>query len=57
MEAKLTELSEIDSKTNIEAVTEESDVDEAISIFLNKEQKTQSYKEAMDIDIDKINTF
>ena len=34
MEAELTESSEIDSKTDNFAVTKESDVDEAIPIYL-----------------------
>ena len=33
------------SKTNNLAVTEDSDVDEAIQIYLKKEQSTQSYEE------------
>ena len=39
MESELTELSEINSKTENLAVTDESDVDEAIPIYLKKEQK------------------
>ena len=34
MEAELTELSEIDSKTDNLAVTEKADIDEAIPIYL-----------------------
>ena len=34
MEAELTELSELNSKTDNLAVTEEADVDEAIPIYL-----------------------
>ena len=41
MEAELTELSELDSKTDHLAVTEEEDVDEAFPIFLKKELNTQ----------------
>ena len=37
MEAELTELSEMNSKNDILAVTEEEDVDEAILIYLKKE--------------------
>ena len=36
MESELTESSEMDSKTDNLAVTEESDVDEAISIYILK---------------------
>ena len=36
MEAELTELSEIDSKTDNLAVTEEADVDEAIPMYIKK---------------------
>ena len=36
MGAELTESSEMDSKTDNLAVTEEADVDEAISIYLKK---------------------
>ena len=36
MEAKLTELSEMDSKTDNLAVTEEENVDEAIPVYLKK---------------------
>ena len=57
MEAELTELSEMDSKTDNLAVTEEADVDEAIPIYLGKEQNTQAYKETMEIDIDNIDTY
>ena len=39
------------------AVTEESDVDEAIPIYILKERKTQSYNKTMKTDIEKINTF
>ena len=47
----------MDSKTDNLAVTEEVDVDEAIPIYHKKERNTQSYKEKMDIDIDKMNTY
>ena len=57
MESELTEWSEIDSKTDNFAVTDEADVDEAILIYLKKERKTQAYQKTMNIDIDKINTF
>ena len=57
MEAELTESSEIDSKTDHLAVTEEENVDESIPISLKKEQNTQAYKDAMDIDIENISTF
>ena len=42
MEAELTELSEIDSKTDHLAVTEEVNVDEAIPIYL-KNNKTHTH--------------
>ena len=57
MEAELTELSVMDSKTDHLAVTEEANVDEAIQIDLIKEQNKQAYKETMDIDIENIITF
>ena len=57
MEAELIESSEMDSKTENLAVTEEADVDEVIPIYLKNEQNTQEYKEKMDIDIDKINSY
>ena len=57
MEAELTESSEMDSKTDNLALTEEANVYEAIPIYLKREQNTQAYKYKMDIDIDNINTF
>ena len=39
MEAELNELSEINSKTDNLAVTEKADVDEAIIIYLEKNEK------------------
>ena len=57
MEAELTELSEINSKTENLAVTEEANVDEAIPIYCFKSTKTQAYKKTTKIDIEKINTF
>ena len=54
MEAELTEM---DSKTDHLAVTEEANVDEDIPIDLRKERSTQAYKETMSMDIEKINTF
>ena len=56
MEAELTESSEMDSKIDHLAVTEEASVDEAIPIYIKKEQNTQAYKDTMDIGIDKICT-
>ena len=53
MESELIESLEIYSKTDSLAVTEEAEVDEAIPIYLKYEQKTQAYKETMNIDIDK----
>ena len=57
MEAELNEWSEINSKTDNLAVTEEADVDEAIPMYIKKELKIQAYKETMNVDVDKINTF
>ena len=57
MEAELTELSEINSKNDHLAVTKEADLDEAIPIYLKKEQKTQAYQKRVKIDTNKINTF
>ena len=48
MEAELTEM---DSRTDNLAVTEEANVDEAIPIDLRKERSTQAYKETMSMDI------
>ena len=39
------------------AVTDEEEVDEDIPKYLKKERNTQAYKETMDIDIDKIDTY
>ena len=44
----------MDSKTDNLEVTEEANVDEAISIYLLKEQDTQAYKDTLDIDIEKL---
>ena len=44
MESELTKSSEINSKTDNLAITEEAIVDQAIPIYLQKEQKTQAYK-------------
>ena len=49
MEAKLTKLSKIDSKTDHLAVTEEANVDESIPIEFKKELNTQAYKYKMSI--------
>ena len=57
MKAELTEASEINSKIENLALTEETDVDEAIPIYLKKEQKIQAYNKTMEIDIENINTF
>ena len=57
MKAKLTESSEINSKTDNLAVTAEADVDEAIPIYPKKNEKKQAYQKTMKIDIDKIKTF
>ena len=54
MEAELTEL---DSRTDNLAVTEEANFDESVPMDLIKEQTKQAYKETMSIDIEKIDTF
>ena len=46
----------MDSKNDNLAVTEEAEVDEAILVYIKKEQNTHTCKETMDIDIDNINT-
>ena len=50
------ELTEIDSRNDNLAVTEEINVDEAIPIGLRKEQITEAYKETMSKNIDDIDT-
>ena len=57
MESELTKSSEINSKTDNLAITEEAIVDEAIPIYLQKERKTQAYKKKMNIYIKNNNTF
>ena len=57
MEAEIIKSSEMDSKTDNLAVTEEVDVDEAIPNYMWKERNTHTYKYTMDIDIDQINTY
>ena len=67
MEDELTEASGINSKTDNLAVTEEANVDEAITaeykainkmeMFLKNEQNTQAYKKKMKIYIKNNNTF
>ena len=57
----------INSKTDNSAVTEEANVDKAITaeakdsnkmeIYLKEERKTQAYQETMNIDIENIKTF
>ena len=54
MEAELTEM---DSKTDHLAVTEEANVDEAIPIDIIKERSTLAYKETTSMDIENIHTF
>ena len=49
MENELTGLSEMDSETDHLAVTEETNVDESIPIYLKKERNTQAYKYKMSI--------
>ena len=57
MEAELIESSEMDSKTYNLAVTGEVYVDEYIPNLSLKEQNTHTYKDTMDIDVDKTTTF
>ena len=57
MEAELTELSEMNSKTDHLAVTEKANFDEAIPIDLKTERNTQAYTDTMIIDIETIHTF
>ena len=67
MKAKLTESPKQTSNTDNYTVSEEENVDEAftaeakdrndIEIDLKEEQKTQAYKQTIDIDIENINTF
>ena len=54
MEAELTEM---DSRTDNLAVSEDATVDEAIQIDLRKEQITEAYKETMSKDINNIDTY
>ena len=54
MEAELTEMA---SKTDNMAVTEEANVDEDIPIDFIIERSTQAYKDTTSMYIDKINTF
>ena len=54
MEAELTEM---DSRTDNLAVSEEASSDEAIPIDLIKEQSTEAYKETMSKDINNIDTY
>ena len=54
MEAELTEM---DSRTDNLAVSEEANVDEAIPIDLRKEQSTEAYKKTMNKDINNIETY
>ena len=54
MEAEMTE---VDSRTDNLVVTEEANVDEAITIDIKKEQSTEAYKEKMSNYIDNIDTY
>ena len=56
MESELTESSEIKSKTDNLAVTEEADDDEAIPIYLQQEPKTRAYQKILNINIENSNT-
>ena len=51
------ELTEMDSRTDHLAVTEEANFYEAIPIDIRKEQITEAYKETTSIDIENIDTF
>ena len=51
------ELTEMDSRNEILAVSEDANVDEAIPIDIRKEQSTESYKETMSKDIHNIDTY
>ena len=67
MEAELTGALKETLKTDNSAVTEEANVDEAITTEanagkiwkndINEEQNTKAYEEKMNIDIEDINTF
>ena len=57
IEAMEAELTEMDSRNDNLAVTEEANVDEAIPIDLRKEKSTESYKETMRKDINNIDTY
>ena len=54
MEAELTEM---DSRTDNLAVTEEANVNEDIPIHIYKEQSTEAYKGTMSRDFENIDTF
>ena len=44
----------MDSRTENLTVTEDTNVDKAIPIDIKKEQSTESYKDTMSIDIEKL---
>ena len=54
MEAELTKM---DSRPDNLAVSEDASVDEAVLIYLRKEQGTEAYKETMSKDIENIDTY
>ena len=54
MEAELTEM---DSRSDNLAVSEDANVDEAIPIDLRKEQSTEAYKKTINKDINNIETY
>ena len=56
-EAMGAELTEIDSRTENFAVTEEANVDRAIPIDIRKEQIIEAQKETMSKDINNIDTY
>ena len=56
-EAMGADLTEMDSRTDNLAVTEQSNFYEAIPIDIKKEQSTEAYTETMSIDIENIDTF
>ena len=56
-EARESELTKMDSITDNLEVTENENVDEAITIGLLKEKISEAYKETISTDIENIDTF
>ena len=52
-----TELTEMDSRSDNLAVSEDANVDESIPVDLIKEKITEAYKETMSKDINNIDTY